>query len=76
MCAVLKLVALCCLLARPASGPHLSAGLSADPEGYARSMFLYRGMKDMEMDIDSFKRVGGAELAPMSTTGLGHVRQC
>ena len=54
----------------PASrlGANLNAGLGADREGYARSMYLYRGMKDMEMDIDEFKNVGGVELAPMSTT--------
>ena len=64
---------------------NLNAGLGADPEGYARSMCLYRGMKDMKIDIDEFKRVGGVELAPMSTTGcvmsIGvhyacHVRRC
>ena len=40
-----------------------------DPEAYARNMKLYRGMADMEMDLDEFKRLGGNELALMSTSG-------
>ena len=39
-----------------------------DPEGYARTKILYRGMADMEMDLREFKRVGGNELALMSTS--------
>ena len=40
-----------------------------DPEAYAMTMKLYRGMADMEMDLEEFKRVGGNELAIMSTSG-------
>lgn len=43
-------------------------GAKTDPEGYARTMFLWRGMKDREMDLELFKARGGTELAPMSTT--------
>ena len=44
-----------------------------DPEGDARNKYLWRGMKDMKMDMDKFKRVGGTELAPMSTTSSREV---
>jgi len=40
-----------------------------DPEAYASKMDLYRGMADMELDLPEFKRVGGNELALMSTSG-------
>ena len=33
------------------------------------NMKLYRGMADMEMDLEEFKRLGGNELALMSTSG-------
>ena len=39
-----------------------------DPEAYANTKILWRGMKDGRMDIEGFKRIGGVELAPMSTT--------
>jgi hypothetical protein len=37
-------------------------------EGYAQTKILWRGMKDRDLDLDEFKRLGGTELAPMSTT--------
>jgi hypothetical protein len=40
-----------------------------DPESYAQKMDLYRGMSDMTLDLTQFKRVGGNELALMSTSG-------
>ena len=41
-----------------------------DPEAYAQKMDLYRGMSDMTLDLTEFKRVGGNELALMSTSGV------
>jgi len=38
-------------------------------EGYASRVSLYRGMSDIDMDVDKFKREGGNELAFMSTSG-------
>jgi len=43
-------------------------GAKTDPEGYAKTKYLWRGMKDREMDLEAFKARGGTELAPMSTT--------
>jgi hypothetical protein len=39
-----------------------------DQASYASKKVLYRGMSDVEMDLEDFKRVGGNELALMSTT--------
>jgi hypothetical protein len=39
-----------------------------DPEAYNQTKILYRGMADVEMDLKEFQRVGGTELAMMSTT--------
>ena len=39
-----------------------------DQQSYASTKILYRGMSDVEMDLEDFKRVGGNELALMSTT--------
>ena len=39
-----------------------------NPEGYTQTKILWRGMKDRDLDLDEFKRLGGTELAPMSTT--------
>jgi hypothetical protein len=39
-----------------------------DPEAYNQTKVLYRGMADVEMDLKEFQRVGGTELAMMSTT--------
>jgi hypothetical protein len=39
-----------------------------DPEAYNQTKVLYRGMADLEMDLEEFQRVGGTELAMMSTT--------
>mmetsp|Transcript_37643 Transcript_37643/g.94374 ORF Transcript_37643/g.94374 Transcript_37643/m.94374 type:complete len:518 (-) Transcript_37643:436-1989(-) len=44
-----------------------------DPESYAKTMYLWRGMKDREMDVEAFKARGGTELAPMSTTSSREV---
>ena len=40
----------------------------ADPEAYAQTLFLWRGMKDMHMDMETFKRVGGTEVRPSTRT--------
>ena len=45
----------------------------SDPAAYARKTKLYRGMKDMCIDLAKFKKVGGVELAPMSTSNLKSV---
>jgi len=34
----------------------------ADPEAYAQTLFLWRGMKDMHMDMEKFQKVGGTEV--------------
>ena len=39
-----------------------------NPERFAAETTLWRGMKDLELDIGEFKTFGGTELAPMSTT--------
>jgi hypothetical protein len=40
-----------------------------NPEAYAMTKILWRGMKDRSMDIEEFNRIGGGvALAPMSTT--------
>jgi hypothetical protein len=39
-----------------------------NPEAYAKTKILWRGMKDRSMDIEEFKRIGGVALAPMTTT--------
>jgi len=39
-----------------------------DPEGYNRTLRLWRGMRDRDLDLDKFKREGGTELAVMSTS--------
>ena len=39
-----------------------------DPKEYAKKKQLWRGMKNMALDIRKFSEEGGAELAPMSTT--------
>jgi hypothetical protein len=39
-----------------------------DQVSYASTKILYRGMSDVELDLEDFKRVGGNELALMSTT--------
>jgi hypothetical protein len=44
-----------------------------DPAGYASRKYLYRGMSDMRMDLEHFKRLGGNELALMSTSADMHV---
>ena len=44
-----------------------------DPAAYARKTKLFRGMKGMRMDWEKFKRVGGVEMAPMSTSNLKSV---
>ena len=39
-----------------------------DAVGSVLEAILTRGMKDMSLDFEEFKRTGGTELAPMSTT--------
>lgn len=39
-----------------------------NPERFATETTLWRGMKNLEMDMHEFRAVGGTELAPMSTT--------
>eukprot|EP00932_Pfiesteria_piscicida_P016923 SRR837773.3829.p1 GENE.SRR837773.3829~~SRR837773.3829.p1 ORF type:complete len:207 (-),score=51.63 SRR837773.3829:18-545(-) len=39
-----------------------------DPERFAGTTTLWRGMKNLKLDVKEFKRIGGTELAPMSTT--------
>jgi len=39
-----------------------------DKEAYAKTLYLWRGMKDLHMDVAEFQKCGGTELAPMSTT--------
>ncbi len=39
-----------------------------DEQKFAQRTVLWRGMKNMSMDIAKFMEVGGTELAPMSTT--------
>jgi len=48
-------------------------GAKMDPEGYAKTKYLWRGMKDREIDLEVFKVRGGTELAPMSTTSSREV---
>jgi len=38
------------------------------PADFSQVKLLYRGMKNMEVDAEQIKRLGGTELAPMSTT--------
>lgn len=40
----------------------------ADAEGFAKERVLWRGMQNRTVDIAYFKKYGGTELAPMSTT--------
>jgi hypothetical protein len=40
----------------------------SDPNEYNKIKRLFRGMKDMTLDFEVFKTMGGTELAPMSTT--------
>eukprot|EP00961_Rhodomonas_salina_P013222 177830-Rhodomonas_salina.3 len=54
---------------------HLDQGLkklrtigAKDPEKFNAIEYFYRGMKDMELDFLQFRKCGGTELAPMSTT--------
>ena len=39
-----------------------------NPNEYNQIKYLWRGMKDMTLDFEEFKRKGGTELAPMSTS--------
>ncbi len=39
-----------------------------DPKGYMDTKDLYRGMKNIAIDEETFMTKGGTELAPMSTT--------
>ena len=43
-------------------------GAKVDPARYNEIVFLWRGMRNMTMDLDEFKRHGGTELAAMSTS--------
>jgi hypothetical protein len=36
-------------------------------------MYLWRGMKNMSMNMSDFRKHGGTELAPMSTTATQHI---
>ena len=38
------------------------------PDAYNELVYLWRGMKNMSIDLANFKKHGGTELAPMSTT--------
>ena len=40
----------------------------ADAEAFAKQTTLWRGMKNKTVDIERFMKLGGTELAPMSTT--------
>jgi len=46
-----------------------------NPERYNTEQILWRGMRDVDLDLDQFKRVGGTELAPMSTTATRSVAE-
>lgn len=39
-----------------------------NPEEFAQKAVLWRGLKNLMLNIEEFKKVGGTELAPMSTT--------
>merc|ERR1712019_304157 len=38
------------------------------PEEFNNKVLLWRGMRGVELDMAQFKKFGGTELAPMSTT--------
>ena len=37
-------------------------------EEYNKTLHRWRGIKDRDLDLDTFKRVGGTKLTPLSTT--------
>jgi len=39
-----------------------------DPEGFAAESTLWRGLSNATIDLEKFKKEGGTELAPMSTS--------
>ena len=45
-----------------------AASAALDPDEFVREVALWRGMKDMSMDMGDFLARGGTELAPMSTS--------
>ena len=49
------------------------AQATIDGEEFNKSMWLWRGMKDMTLDLAEFMRVGGTEMAPMSTSASKEV---
>ena len=46
-----------------------------NPATYNQTQYLWRGMKDVDLDLDQFKVLGGTELAPMSTTSTRSVAE-
>ena len=40
----------------------------ADAEAFAKQTTLWRGLQNVSVDIENFLKLGGTELAPMSTT--------
>jgi len=46
-----------------------------NPERYNQTLHLWRGMRAVDLDLHEFKRLGGTELAPMSTTATRSVAE-
>jgi hypothetical protein len=46
-----------------------------DPEGFMKTVVLWRGLQNMQIDEEMFQKFGGTELAPMSTTANIEVAQ-
>mmetsp|Transcript_27426 Transcript_27426/g.58289 ORF Transcript_27426/g.58289 Transcript_27426/m.58289 type:complete len:132 (-) Transcript_27426:395-790(-) len=45
-----------------------SVQAQVDATSFAKETILWRGMKNVEVDIQKFREHGGTEMAPMSTT--------
>ena len=50
-------------------------GAKVDPAHYNEIVFLWRGMRNVTMDLDEFMRQGGTELAAMSTSSNKEVAE-
>merc|ERR1712032_731318 len=46
-----------------------------EPKKYNEQVLLWRGMKNMTLDLEAFSEQGGTELAPMSTTKNREIAQ-
>ena len=56
---------------------QLSVFCSRTQKQFNKTVWLWRGMKNMSIDVESFMEEGGTEMAPMSTTKSEKVaKQC